>query len=155
MVRKAISSIFLDFLELKLFLCWCTKKIGLCWKSAAADLCNGRWMGLLVIQALKLCALKLEDQIMWCSTNQPMPDSEDDGLMLPIIENWRDTSNFLSVTPFMPCIYALDINSWRKKSIPTNFLMFDTKSGPWPPKVRKWVPGTAGLLRKIFERRLM
>ena len=21
------------------------KKIGLCWKSAAADLCNGRWMG--------------------------------------------------------------------------------------------------------------
>jgi hypothetical protein len=45
LVRKAISSIFLDLLELKLFLCWCTKKIGLCWKSAAADLCNGRWMG--------------------------------------------------------------------------------------------------------------
>ena len=71
---------------------------------------------------------------MWCSTNKPMPDShtvesisaskenptcEGDGLMLLIIENWLDTSNFLSATHFMPCIYALDINFWRKKSIPT------------------------------------
>ena len=92
---------------------------------------------------------------MWCSTNKPMPDShtvesisaskenptcEDDGLMLQIIENWRDTSNFLSATLCLPCIYALDINFWQKESIPTIYLMFDTKSGPWPPKVRKWVP---------------
>jgi len=48
MVRKAIPSIFPDFLELKPFLCRITvgaKKIGRCWKSAAADLWNGRWMG--------------------------------------------------------------------------------------------------------------
>ena len=35
----------------------------------------GAGWDLLVIQALKPCALRLEDQIMWCSTNQPMPDS--------------------------------------------------------------------------------
>ena len=35
----------------------------------------GAGWDLLVIQALKPCALRLEDQIMWCSTNKPMPDS--------------------------------------------------------------------------------
>ena len=48
MVRKAIPSIFPDFLELKPFLCRITvraKKFGRCWKSAAADLWNGLWMG--------------------------------------------------------------------------------------------------------------
>ena len=78
MVRKAISSIFLDFLELKLFLCRITvgakKKIGPCWNQRQTFGMGAGW-DLLVIQALKLCALKLEDQIMWCSTNQSMPDS--------------------------------------------------------------------------------
>ena len=80
------------------------------------------------------------------SASKENPTCEDDGLMLPIIENWRDTSNFLSATLCLPCIYALDINFWRKKSIPTICLMFDTKSGPWPPKVRKWVPGHCRLI---------
>ena len=29
----------------------------------------------LEIQALELCASREEERIMWCSTNQPMPDS--------------------------------------------------------------------------------
>ena len=74
------------------------------------------------------------------SASKENPTCKGDGLMLLIIENWLDTSNFLSATLCLPCIYALDINFWRKKSIPTIYLMFDTKSGPWPPKVRKWVP---------------
>ena len=44
-VRKAIPSIFSDFLELKPFLCRITvgaNKINGCWKSAADDLWNGR-----------------------------------------------------------------------------------------------------------------
>ena len=58
----------------------------------------------LEIQALKLCASRLEEQIMWCSTNQPMPASdphpvesfsaskenqtcEDNGMMISIVEN--------------------------------------------------------------------
>ena len=75
MVRKAISSIFLDFLELKLFLCWCTKKLVYAGNQLLQTFAMGAGWDLLVIQALKLCALRQEDQIMWCSTNQPMPDS--------------------------------------------------------------------------------
>jgi len=55
------------------------------------------------------------------SASKENPTCEDDGLMLLIIENWRDTSNFLSATLCLPCIYALDINFWRNKSIPTIF----------------------------------
>ena len=102
MVRKAISSIFLDFLELKLFCVGAQKKLVYAGNQLLQTFAMGAGWDLLVIQALKLCALKLEDQIMWCSTNQPMPDShpvesfsaskenptcKDDGLMLPIIEN--------------------------------------------------------------------
>ena len=72
-----------------------------------------------VIQASRACALRLEERMMWCSTNQPMPDShtvesfsaskvnptcEDDGMMLSIIENRQDTSNVLRATPNLPCI---------------------------------------------------
>jgi len=114
----------------------------------------GAGWDLLVIQALKLCALKLEDQIMWCSTNQPMPDShsverylaskEDRtcdvvGMMSANIENWQDRSDFLRATPCLPCIYALDTKFLQKKFIPTILSMLDTKSGPRPPKVRNWV----------------
>ena len=35
----------------------------------------GAGWDLLVIQALRACALRQEERIMWCSTNQPMPDS--------------------------------------------------------------------------------
>ena len=61
MVRKAIPSIFPDFLELKPFLCRITvgaKKIGRCWKSAAADLWNGRWMGSACDSGLKSLRFK-------------------------------------------------------------------------------------------------
>ena len=35
----------------------------------------GAGWDLLVIQALELCASRLEERIVWCSTNQPMPGS--------------------------------------------------------------------------------
>ena len=92
-----------------------------------------------------------EEQIMWGSIKQPVPDSytvesssaskenptcEDDGMMLSNIEIRQDTSNFLSATPCLPCIYALDTKFWQKKFIPTILSMLDTKSGPRPPKIR-------------------
>ena len=77
---KAILSIFSDFLELKPFLCRITvgaKKIGQ-WPNAGNQLLQTFGMGagwdLLVIQASRACALRLEERIMWCSINQPMPD---------------------------------------------------------------------------------
>ena len=95
-----------------------------------------------------------EDQIMWGSIKQPVPDSytvesssaskenptcEDDGMMLSNIEIRQDTSNFLSATPCLPCIYALDTKFLQNKFIPTILSMLDTKSGPRPPKIRNWV----------------
>ena len=86
---------------------------------------------------------------MWCSTNQPMPDSHSvkrylaskayptckvDGMMSSNIETWQDTSDFLSATPCFPCIYALDIDCRWKKFDSIIISMFDTKSGPWPQK---------------------
>ena len=77
MVRKAIPSIFPDFLELKPFLCRIT--VGPKKFDAGNQLLQTFGMGsgwdLLVIHALLACALRLEERIMWCSTNQPMPDS--------------------------------------------------------------------------------
>jgi hypothetical protein len=35
----------------------------------------GAGWDLLVIQASRACALRLEERIMWCPINQPMPDS--------------------------------------------------------------------------------
>ena len=75
MVRKAISLIFLDFLELKLFCVGAQKKLVYAGNQLLQTFAMGAGWDLLVIQALKLCALRQEDQIMWCSTNQPMPDS--------------------------------------------------------------------------------
>ena len=95
------------------------------------------------------------NNIRWCSIKQLMPDphtiesilaskeiptSGDDGMILLNVENWLDKSNFLRTTSCLPCSYALDIELWRNKSIPTIFLMFDTKSGPKPAKNQKWVP---------------
>ena len=86
---------------------------------------------------------------MWCSTNQPMPDSHSverylaskeyptckvDGMMSSNIETWQDTSDFLRATPCLPCIYALDIDCRWKKFDSIIISMFDTKSGPWPQK---------------------
>ena len=47
---------------------------------------------------------------------------------------------FLRSKPCSPCVYALDIKFCKKKSILTIILMFDTKSGPQPPKIWKRVP---------------
>ena len=49
------------------------------WADAGNQLLQTFGMGagwdLLVIQALRACALRQEERIMWCSTNQPMSDS--------------------------------------------------------------------------------
>ena len=78
MVRKAIPSIFPNFLELKPFLCRITvraKKLADAGNQLLQTFGMGAGWDLLVIQALRACALRLEERIMWCSTNQPMPDS--------------------------------------------------------------------------------
>ena len=82
MVRKAIPSIFPNFLELKLLSSLKTVSVQ-CMQKKLADAGNqllqtfgmGAGWDLLVIQALRACALRQEERIMWCSTNQPMPDS--------------------------------------------------------------------------------
>ena len=149
MVRKAISSIFLDFLELKLFCVGAQKKLVYAGNQLLQTFGMGAGWDLLVIQALRACALRQEERIMWCSTNQPMPDSHSverylaskeyptckvDGMMSSNIETWQDTSDFLRATPCLPCIYALDIDCRWKKFDSIIISMFDTKSGPWPQK---------------------
>ena len=47
---------------------------------------------------------------------------------------------FCGPKPCSPCIYALDIEFCQTKSIFTIISMFDTKSGPRPPKIWKRVP---------------
>ena len=135
MARKAIPSIFPEFLELKQFLCWFTvslEKIPPTWAMGAG------W-DLLGIQALEPCTLKYEERIMWTSINQPMPDSHSverylaskknptckvHGMMSSNIETRQYTSNFSRSTPWLRCIYALDIDCRRKKFDSTIISMF-------------------------------
>ena len=57
----------------------------------------GAGWDLLVIQALKVCALRLKERSMWYSTNQPMPDSHSLERYLALKENLTCEPNVRSM----------------------------------------------------------